>query len=160
MVSPNGIFMALPITSNAFNHMPHDLIYQTTCQSWSIEFAIIFYTDISIPYMGQTQYPSKSWVLKCLFPFKVRQHSQQQLNLQYKVGWILYKMVSAPSFYITLPVHTNPISKKSLCLLQPIFTSLYDHKVTPTIPTNTPFPYTSAIVHLPVFTYSHLYNSN
>ena len=116
---------------------------------------------------GQTQYPSKSWVLKCLFPFKVRQHSQQQLNLQYKVGWILYKMASAPSFYTTLPVHTNTISKKSFFVYfsqfslpymitkpplqsppallfpipQPFFTSLFLHIVISTILTKKVFPY-------------------
>ena len=35
---------------------------------------------------------------------------------------------------------------------------LFIHKITITIPTNTPFLYTSAIFHLPIFAYSHLYN--
>ena len=45
--------------------------------------------------MGQTHYPSKSWFFKGNFSFKVRKHGQQQqLYLQYKVCWILYKKVS------------------------------------------------------------------
>ena len=46
--------------------------------------------------MGQTRYPSKSF--KSHFSFKVRQHGQQNLYLQYKVYWILYKMVGTSSF--------------------------------------------------------------
>ena len=45
--------------------------------------------------MGQTCYTSKSWVSS--FSFKVIQHAQQ-LHLQYKVYWVLYKTVGAFSF--------------------------------------------------------------
>ena len=48
--------------------------------------------------MGQTHYPSKSWVFIRRFPLKVRQYGQQQLYLHYKVCWVLYKIVGAPSF--------------------------------------------------------------
>ena len=48
--------------------------------------------------MGKTRYPSKSWVFKSRFSFKVRQHCQQQICLQYKVCWILYKLVASTIF--------------------------------------------------------------
>ena len=48
--------------------------------------------------MGQTGYPPKSRVFKSRFSFEVRQHGPQQLYLQYKVCWILYKLVGATSF--------------------------------------------------------------
>ena len=48
--------------------------------------------------MHQTRYPSKRWVFKSRFSFKIRQHGQQQLYIQYKVCWILYKMKGTPSF--------------------------------------------------------------
>ena len=48
--------------------------------------------------MGQKLYPSQRWVFKSLFSFKVRQHVQRQLYLQYKVFWILYKIVGGPLF--------------------------------------------------------------
>ena len=37
-------------------------------------------------------------VFKSHFSFKLRQHCQQQLYLHYKVCWVLYKIVDAPSF--------------------------------------------------------------
>ena len=48
--------------------------------------------------MCQTRYQWKSWFFQKRFSFKVMQHDHEQLYLQYKVCWILYKMVSAPSF--------------------------------------------------------------
>ena len=48
--------------------------------------------------MGQTRHPPKSRAFKSRFSFKVGQHLQQQLYLQYKVCWILYKIVVATSF--------------------------------------------------------------
>ena len=62
--------------------------------------------------MGQTRYPSKSRVFKNRFSFKVRQHGQQQLYL----------------LFTTLLVHTTNTTistKKSVPLLQSIFTSLF-----------------------------------
>ena len=62
-------------------------------------------------------------------PFKVRPHNRKQLSLQ-------CKMIGAPSFFTTLLVDAT----------------------TPTIPTNNPFLYTSAIFHRLIFTHSHPYN--
>ena len=105
--------------------------------------------------MGQTRYPSKSWVFKSRFFFKVKQQDQQQLYLLYKVCWILYKMVDAPSFSqsclcIQPPLQSQTkigsfISVNFNLLIPP----LLDHKTILTIPTNTPFLYTWAIFHLP-----------
>ena len=84
--------------------------------------------------MGQTFYPSKSWVFKSHFPFKVRQHCQRQLYLQYKVCWILYRMVSAPSFSQpsnnSLCIqcacnHSCSLYQKYFSLFQLMFTSLF-----------------------------------
>ena len=68
--------------------------------------------------MGQTRYPSKSWAFKSCFYFKFRQHGQQQLYLQYKLCWILYKIVGAPLFsqpllFIQPPLHHITISTKN-----------------------------------------------
>ena len=65
--------------------------------------------------MGQTSYPSKSWVIKCCFSFKVWQHGQQQLCLQYKVCWILCKRLAAFFLFTTLLLYTttHAISNKN-----------------------------------------------
>ena len=111
--------------------------------------------------MGKSCYPSKSWVFKSRFSFKVREHGQQQLYIQYKVCWIFYRMVCAPS-----------LSKPYLCIQPPLYSpprirsttsvnfylpipSVLVHKTILKIPSNTPFLYTSAIFHLPIFAYNH-----
>ena len=90
------------------------------------------------------------------FSFKVRQHGQQQLYLQHKVCWILYKMVGTPSFsqpYLciqsTLQSPPKIRSSTSVNFHLPI-PPLLVHKIVLTILTNTPFLYTSAIFHLPL----------
>ena len=119
--------------------------------------------QIIIPY-GSPRYPSKNF--KSRFPFKVMQHGQQQykvLHLQYKVYQILHKMVSVPSFsqHYSCMQPCNQrynILQKAVPLLQSIFTSystLFVHKILLTISTNIPFFYTSAIFHLPFFSYNH-----
>ena len=77
--------------------------------------------------MGQTRYPSKRWVFKRHFSVKVKQHGQQQLYLQYRVCWILYKMIGAPSFpqpylWIQSSLQSRP---KSVPLLHSIFILLF-----------------------------------
>ena len=109
--------------------------------------------------MGQTRYTPKNWVFKSRFFFKVRQHRRQQLYLQYKVCWILYKMVGVPSFlqsYLCIkPPLQSPTKILSSTLVNFYFPipSLLDWKIILKIPTNTPFFYTSAISNLPtIFT--------
>ena len=101
--------------------------------------------------MGQTHYPSKSWVFKSRFVFKFRQHSQQQLYLQNKVCRILYKMLGAPSFSKSclciqppLQSHTKIFSSTSVNLHLQI-PSLLIQKTIFTISTNTVFLCTLAI---------------
>ena len=55
---------------------------------------------------------------------------------------------------------TISIKKTSLYLSQfsPPFSPITVHKMFITMPTNTPFLYTLAICHLPIFAYSHTYN--
>ena len=48
--------------------------------------------------IGQSRYLLKRWVFKSHFSFKVRQQGQEQLCLQFRVCWILYRMVRALSF--------------------------------------------------------------
>ena len=77
---------------------------------------------------------------RCL-SFKVRQHSQQYFNLQYKACWVLYKkgryffIFHNPTCSCNHPY--NPY-QQSLPLLQPFFMSLY---------------------HLPTCSYNHSHNS-
>ena len=61
------------------------------------------------------------------FSFKVRQSGQQQLYLQYKVCWIFYKLVGAPSFQNPTCIynHTYNLPQKSVPLFQLIFTCLF-----------------------------------
>ena len=71
--------------------------------------------------MGQTRYPSKGWVFKTRFSFKVWQHDQLQHYIQYKVCWILCKMVGAPTFSQRYLWIQPPLS---VPLTQSVFTSL------------------------------------
>ena len=82
-------------------------IYQTKFQPKSIKFIIKLYINQYLN--GQTRYPSKIWAFKSRFSFKVRQHGQQQLYLQYKVCRVLYKMVGTLSF-----------SQPCLCMQPPL----------------------------------------
>ena len=116
--------------------------------------------------MGQTHYPSKSWLFKNRFSFKVRQQGKQQLSLQYNVCWILYKMVGAPwlsqtYLYIQPPLESPSKihSSTSANFHLPIFPLLV-HEIILAIPTNTSILYASAIFLLPIFVYSHTYNCN
>ena len=111
--------------------------------------------------MGQTRYPSKIWVFKSRFSFKVRQHGQQQLYLQCKVCWILYKMIGTPSFsqpYLYIqPTPQSPQKTRSSTSVSShvAITPLLVHKIVPTIPTNNLLLYTFAISHFHLFACNH-----
>ena len=69
-----------PQLLNIPNHVPsqaNQFFYQAICKS---KYLLIKHNTYQ-----------KSWVSESRFPFKVRQHNQQQLCLQYNVYWILYK---------------------------------------------------------------------
>ena len=91
--------------------------------------------------------------------FKVIQHVQQQLYLQYKIHWILYKMLEAPSFsepYLRkqLPLHSPPkIRSSTLVNFHHPILPLLVHRFILAIPTNTSFLYTSTIFDFPIFPY-------
>lgn len=125
-------------------------IYQTTCQARSTKFIIILQPDISILYVGQTRYQSKSGIFKSHFSFKFRfflesikcsfifrhpscsyDHANNSTNNPF-----FYFSQFSPSFLISLLVH----------------------KTIPSNPSNTPFLYTSAISRLSIFTYCHYHN--
>ena len=114
--------------------------------------------------MGQARCPSKSRVSNSRFSFKVRQHGQQQLYFQYKICWILYEMVDAPSFskpdlWIQPPLQstTKIVFSTSVKFHLP-FPPLLFKKIILTIHTNTPFLYTAAFSHLSIFAYNHTTN--
>ena len=118
--------------------------------------------------MGQTHYPSINWVFKSRFSFKVRQHGQEQLYLQYKICWILYKMLSAPSFsqtyfciLSTLQFPPKNLSSTSVNFHLPI-PPLLVHKIVLTIPLTSPSSIsqqlsTSLVLHTPI---PIIYNKN
>ena len=101
--------------------------------------------------LGQTRYPSKSWIFKSLFLFKVKQHSLQQLNHQYKTCWVVYKMVGAfspPSLFLQPPLQSpTTIPSSTSATFNFYFTSLLVDKTIPTILNNSHFFYTSVIFH-------------
>ena len=105
--------------------------------------------------MGQIRYPSKSWVFKTRFSFKVRKNGQQKVYLEYKLCWIIYKMGSAPSFskpYLCIqPSLQYPLkicSSTSHKFHLPIPPLLFC-KIILTISSKTLFLYTSATIHHP-----------
>ena len=63
-----------------WSHTTNNGYTKTHAYVRSVSFNVILYGDIIIPFKVQTQ-PSKSWVFKSHFSFKVR---QQQFHLQYK----------------------------------------------------------------------------
>ena len=105
--------------------------------------------------MDETRYLPQNWVFNGRFSFKVWQHGQKQLCLQYEVCWVLYKMVGAPSFLYIKPTLQSPPNKRSSISVNfniPIPPLLF-HKIILTAPTNTPFLYASAIFYLLLFAY-------
>ena len=100
-------------------------IYQTICKAKPVKFTINLYADHNT--YGSNTLPANKLSLKSRFSVKVRQHGQQQLPLQYKVRWILYKLVGAPSLlqpYLCIqPMLQSP--PKKVPLLQSIFTFLF-----------------------------------
>ena len=124
----------------------------------TLPYRIWPHATISIGYIKPCVKPSQSSVLSSYiqiiisygsnFSFKVRQHSQQQLYLQYKVCWILCKMVGAYSFSqphlcVQPRLRSPPKIRFSTC-----------SQIILTIPTNTPFLYTPVILHLLIFAYN------
>ena len=84
--------------------------------------------------------------LQELFSFKVRQHGQQRLHLQYKVCWFFCKVVSAPSFsepylFKQPPLQSPPKIRSSLVNFHLPTLPLLIHKFILTILTNTSFLY-------------------
>ena len=71
-------------------------IYKTICQAKPIKFIIKLYTNHNTLLVKRTTYQKAESLRDS--SFKVRQHGQQQLYPQYKVCWILCKMVDAHSF--------------------------------------------------------------
>ena len=99
--------------------------------------------------MRQTFYPSKSWVFKSRFSFKVRQYGQQQLSIRYKVCWIITKMVGALSFpqpylWLQTPLQSPPKIRSSVSF-HILILPLLVYKIILSNPTNTLFLCISAV---------------
>ena len=67
---------------------------QTICQAKPIKFIINLYTNHNTLWVKHVKH-QKVESSKSSFSFKVRKHGQQQLYLQCKVCWVLYKRVGA-----------------------------------------------------------------
>ena len=130
-------YIALPYWTKRYQYW----IYRSICQDKPIKSIIMLYTNNKISSGWNTQ-PSKSWVFKSSFFFKVGQHGQQQLNLQYKVCWILHLYIQplaqcpSPTFtYFTLfpkpYLHFPQILP--LSITQQLLSSLFLHTAIPTI---------------------------
>ena len=123
-------FIGFPIFSYPIRaHAPTGIGYTKAYARSSQSNLSSSYIQIIILY-GSNTLPSKSWVFKSRFSFKVKQQGQQQLYLQYKVCWILYKMVGASSFSqpclcIRPPLQSPPKIRFSISFnFHPSFTSL------------------------------------
>ena len=101
--------------------------------------------------MGQTRYPSKSWIFKSRFSFNARQHAslfpiQNMLSSPQTVGDASF---SQPCLCRQLPLKSLPKIRSSTLVnfhlpIPPLFT-----KSSLQPPFNTSFCYTSGISHLP-----------
>ena len=74
--------------------MPPQTIYQTTCQSKPIKFFIKLYPDYNNLWVKHATHQKA----ESLRAGSLWQHGQKQLYIQYKVCWILCKMVGGSSF--------------------------------------------------------------
>lgn len=115
---------------------------------------IILFTDRWVPYIHQTNNPSKNWFFKSVFTFKVRQHSQQVNNssiFNTKHAELLENGKCSVIFlHPTCSYnHFNNPHRWYPPLLQLIFTSLF---YLTTILIDIHFLYTSALFLLPTFT--------
>ena len=70
-------------------------ICQTIRKAYPIKFFTKLYIDHNTLWINHAIH-QKAESLRV--SFKVTQHGQQQLDLQYKVFWILYEMIGTPSF--------------------------------------------------------------
>ena len=123
-------------------------IYKSLCRAKPIKSIIMIYTDY------KTLHQPKSWVFKSCFYFKVGQHVQQYLNLQYKVLWSLLKMVGLLVQTTTCPISTKNLFFHFSQLLPPYFTPLLVHKTILITSTNTLSLNKSVIFKLPIFRYT------
>ena len=114
---PTSLDYKAPQVLNIPNHIPS--------RDNQIYYQAIFRLEYLI---GQARYQSKGWIFRIRFSFKVIQHGQWQLCLQYNVSWILYK---CSLIFIILLVH----STNATILTKKPF--LYFSQFPPTYPTFT-----------------------
>ena len=123
-------------------------IYKSLCRAKPIKSIIMIYIDY------KTLHQPKSWVFKSCFYFKVGQHVQQYLNLQYKVLWSLLKMVGLLVQTTTCPISTKNLFFHFSQLLPSYFAPLLVHKTILITSTNTLSLNKSVIFKLPIFRYT------
>ena len=135
-----------PVQPHATSHKYW--IYKSLCRANPIKSIIMIYTDY------KTWHQSKSWVFKSCFYFKIGQHVQQYLNLQYKVLWSLLKMVGLLVQTTTCTISTKNSFFHFSQLLPPYFTPFLVHKTILITSTNTLSLNKSVIFKLPIFRYT------
>ena len=162
-------FIGFPVPSYALTTSLKHWIYQTTYQLGQQNLLSFFIQVSQCLIWVKYATHQKKLVFKNFFPFKVRKHSKEQVNLLYKAYRILYKMVGAPSFLLTQLFHaTNPAIPANIFFLylrqfshpysltkpsvqsppttpssipQSFFAPLFLHTAIPTIPNKNPFSY-------------------
>ena len=94
---PHHVFHRFPYFVLPYSTTRHHKywIYQTIWQSNSIKFFITLFTDHNTFWVKHATHQK---VFDSRFSFKVGQQVQRQFDFQYKICWILYEMVGAPSF--------------------------------------------------------------
>ena len=142
---PTETVTGFPIMSYPFNYMPQVMDVQNHMPS---QFNLLSF-NVQITYTGYRSSITsiKKEVLKSHSPFKIRQYSQPELNLQYKVS----RNFSPPYFFMQPPL-TIPTNNPLLCISQ--FLPPYPPPPPPAFFKNHPYHpiqhslYTSAIFHL------------
>ena len=116
------ISLFCPTTFNQTTPQVLDIPNHTATQANQIYYQAVYRSSYL---MSQVHNPSKSWVFKSHFSFKVTQHGQQQLYFQYKVCWTTLQVLL--HFENPTSTYNNPynLHEKSFPLLQSTFTSLF-----------------------------------
>ena len=152
-----GFPFFLPHSTTRHNYW----IYQTICQAKPSKFIIKLYTNQNILLVKHGTYKN---VERLRATSLSKSDNTVHNNPIFNTKWIIYKMVGALSFpqpYLCL----QPLLQSPAKIRSPILVNFHLHiptllvnKIIFTIPTNTPFLYTSAIFYLPIFAYSNPYN--
>ena len=142
--------IGFPITSYPFDLMPLALDIKNHITSQAKQIYYLFNVDTSVLYMlpqyftcYQTHYPSKCWIFKSLPSLKVKRHSPQQLNFQYKECRDFLKMACVfaqtdiffqPSIHFWTPTPSSTLANSHLHILLYYLFTRTSGKSPPTVP--------------------------